>query len=356
METKNQKQILRGILLIALTGIGISSCKKNNPASPPSYTQTNLAADTVGYGGRIDTNLANAWGIAIGPTGSFWISSNHSGMTVIYDGNGAQVLAPVGIPLGSDENGASPTGVIYNSTTGFVIPGTGQPAKFIYATEDGIISAWNTGDTTIKVVDRSALNAIYKGIAMATDGAVNYIYATDFHNAKVDVFDQSFNYVGKTLSDPGIPAGFAPFNIHNIDGMLYVTYAKQKGPDNADDQSGAGNGYVDIYKPDGTLVKRFATQGTLNSPWGIAKAPDDFGQGSGAILISNFGDGRINVYDKDGNYKTQLQTNGVPVTIDGVWEIIFPQSGMSSLDPNKLYYTAGPKEESFGIFGYLKKN
>ena len=137
--------------------------------------------------------------------------------------------------------------------------------------------------------------------------------------------------------------------------MLYVTYAKQKGPDNADDQSGAGNGYVDIYKPNGSLVKRFATQGTLNSPWGIAQASSGFGLGANAILIGNFGDGRISVYDANGNYMSQLQNDGTVIAIEGLWAIVFPQAGMGSLDPNTLYFTAAPSGEKFGIFGYLKK-
>jgi uncharacterized protein (TIGR03118 family) len=353
---KNIKTLIISTAVITIFGIAIVSCKKNNSSSPASYQQTNLVADTAGYGAaRIDTSLDNPWGIAIGPTGAIWIAVNHSGATVIYDGSGNQLLAMIGIPLDTIANGASPSGVIYNGTSNFIIPGTGQPAKFIYVTEDGIVSAWNSGATTITVADRSAANAVYKGVAMANDGTANFIYAADLHNAKVDVFDQSFNYVStKVFSDPGIPAGFAPFNIQNIGGQLYVSYAKQKAPDNKDDQKGTGNGYIDIYKPDGTLVKRFASQGTLNSPWGIAAAPAGFGMGSNTILIGNFGDGRINVFDVNGNYQGQLQNNGAPITIEGLWAIIFPQSG-TSLDVNTLYFTSAPGEETYGIFGYLKK-
>ena len=266
------------------------------------------------------------------------------------------MLANVGIPLNGEANGASPTGVVYNSTTNFVIPATGQPAKFIYVSEDGIVAAWNTGDTTITVADRSGADAVYKGIAIANDGTANFIYVSDFHNAKVDVFDQSFHYVtNKTFTDPNMPAGYAPFNIQNIGGQLYITYAKQKAPDNADDEKGAGNGYVDVYKPDGTLVKRFASQGTLNSPWGIAQAPPGFGQVANAILIGNFGDGRINVFDANGNYQAQLQSNGTPISIDGLWAITFPSSTTGGLDLNTLYFTAGPQSETYGLFGYLRK-
>jgi len=345
------------LLVINMAGAG---CKHDHMPSLSTgghdYQQVNLVADTAGFGAvRVDTMLDNPWGISLGSTGAFWISDNHSGSTSIYDGNGNQLLANVGIPLGNDTFGASPSGVVYNTTTSFIVPENGKAAKFIYVTEDGIVSAWNKGDTTIKVADRAAENAVYKGIAIANDGTGNFIYVADFHNANVDVYDQSFNYVtNKTFTDPNIPAGFAPFNIQNIGGLLYIIYAKQKGPENMDDQSGAGNGYVDVFKPDGTFVKRFASQGTLNSPWGIAQAPPGFGQGTNAILIANFGDGFINVYDSSGNYIGPLENNGVPISIDGLWGIIFPPGTSGGLDANTLYFTAGPQEETYGIFGYLK--
>ena len=353
------KALFLGSAAVTILLFSVVACKKNNSSTPiASYQQTNLVADTAGYGAtRIDTDLDNPWGIAIGSTGAFWIAVNHSGSTVIYNGTGGQLLTAVGIPLDGTPNGASPSGVIYNSTSNFVIPANGQPAKFIYVTEDGIIAAWSSGDTTVTVADRSGADAVYKGIAMGNDGTANFLYVADLHNAKIDVFDQSFNYVAsKVLSDPGIPAGYAPFNIQNIGGQLYVTYAKQKGPDNEDDQSGAGFGYVDIYTPSGTLVKRFASQGTLNSPWGVAQAPAAFGMGSNAILVGNFGDGRINVFDANGNYQGQLSNNGTPITIEGLWAITFPQSTAGGLDVNTLYFTAGPVEETYGLFGYLKKN
>ena len=249
---------------------------------------------------------------------------------------------------------ASPSGIVFNTTTDFGIVDNG-PSSMIFATEDGFITAWSmsTGNATMIVVDRSSANAVYKGIAMAVDNNANYIYATDFHNARIDVFDKNFALVTKNFSDPNIPSGFAPFNIQNINGMLYVTYAMQKGPDNMDDQSGAGNGYVDVFMPSGTLVKRFASQGTLNSPWGIAAAPTSFGQGTGAILIGNFGDGHINVFDASGNYRGQLMNGANVITISGLWDITFNNI---LGDPSQLYFTSGPDNESHGLVGYLKKN
>ena len=331
--------VARFILFVAITG-----CKKNN--SNASYQQVNLVADTTGYGGaRIDPNLKNAWGIAIGPTGSFWLSANHSALSTIYDRSGAQELAPVAL-----NPGGAPTGVVYNNTVSFM------GAKFIYAGEDGIISAWSAGSATAIVANRSAFNTVYKGITIASDGGYNFIYATDFHNGHVDVYDQSFTYItSKPFADPSIPAGFAPFNIQNIGGKLYVTYAMQKAPDNMDDQKGAGNGYVNIFNADGTLWKRFASQGTLNSPWGIAQSSASFGQSATDILVGNFGDGRINVYDANGTYKSQLSNGGSTISIDGLWALQFPQNGIPAGDQNQLFFTAGPGEENHGLFGYIKQ-
>ena len=353
------------IAVFSIIGILIltNACTKKDytatsyPSSyAPSYQQVNLVADTAGFGAAIiDTKLLNAWGIAIGPTGKIWVSANHSGSTLIYDNNGIQQLAPVSIPFGTKGNAASPTGVIYNSTSDFIVPGKGA-SKFIFSTEDGILSAWNnnTGTSTMTVADRSSAGAVYKGIAMANDGGTNFIYATDFHNAKVDVFDNNFSFVTtKPFIDPGIPAGYAPFNIAYVGGQLYVTYAKQLAPDNHDDESGPGHGYIDIYTTGGVLVKRFATQGTLNSPWGVAQVPAAFGQVANAILIGNFGDGNINVYDANGAYQGKLMQNGNAISIPGLWAITF--DNVAPADPNQLFFTAGPTLEAHGLFGYLKK-
>ena len=356
-STPQQSFLLAFIFVLSMATVSCRRDKSVTPVGAVSFQQTNLVADSTGFGAaRIDANLNNPWGIAIGPTGALWISDNHSGNTSIYDGSGNTLLANVGIPLHGVANGSAPTGVVYNATTSFMIPANGLPAKFIYVSEDGIVAGWNTGDTTVTLADRSAQNAIYKGVAIATDGGSNFIYAADFHNAKVDVFDQSFNLVNnKPFVDPSIPAGFAPFNIQNIGGQLYVTYAKQSGPDNEDDQAGAGFGYVDVYKADGSFVKRFASQGTLNSPWAVAQAPAGFGLGTNAILVGNFGDGRINIYDAAGAYQGQLSNNGSVIAINGLWALTFPTSTAGGLDLNTLYFTAGPQGETYGIFGNLKR-
>lgn len=324
------------------------------------YRQTNLVADTAGFNAaRMDSNLNNAWGIAINPNGVLWISSNGKGMSVVYDKNGVPKRKPVGISSQGMPNGGAPSGVVFNNTGDFKIMATGETSKFIFAGEDGKLYAWASGDTTRTVADRSSSGAVYKGIELAKDGGANFLYVTNFSGSKIDVFDNNFNYVtSKPFSDPGIPPDFGPFNIRMIDGLLYVTYAKHLAPENKDDQKGVGNGYVDIFKMDGTFVKRFASQGKLNSPWGIEKAPQGFGQGKSSILVGNFGDGRINVFEAfEGEFMGQIKSasTGMPLTIDGLWGITFPDGNISGDNPNKLYFTAGPNDEGHGLFGYIMK-
>lgn len=316
----------------------------------PAYAQTNLVSDTAGFNAaRIDPTLVNGWGIAINPSGIFWINANGTDNSEVFDRNGVPRRPPVSVP--------TPSGIVFNTTTDFIIPATNTLSRFIFASEDGKIYAWSSGNSALTVVDRSSFNAVYKGLELANDGSGNFLFATDFHNGKIDVFDKSFNLVSaKPFMDTRIPSGFAPFNIRLIDSVLYVTYAKQLAPDNHDDQKGPGNGYVDIYKKDGSLLKRFASRGKLNSPWGIEKATLGFGQGKEAILIGNFGDGRINVFDQEeGEFERPLFSNGKPLVIDGLWAITFPDGRVPGDNPDKLYFSAGPFDESHGLFGYLLK-
>ena len=342
--------VIISLVLFSLLMTAMSGCKKDDTTTQSSYVQTNLVSDVSGYGAfRVDANLANPWGIAIGPTGSFWISANHTGYTTVYDRNGAQLLPAISIPSLTTPNGGKPTGVVYNSSA--LSFGGG---KFIYAGEDGTISIWISGPTTIMVSDRSSFGAVYKGIAIANDGGADFLYLANFKGNNIDVFDANFNFVTtKAFDDPTIPAGFAPFNIYNHDGKLYVTYAKLKGPDNEDDEKGVGNGYVNIFNPNGTLVKRFATKGTLNSPWALVDAPVGFGLGTDIILVGNFGDGKINIFKADGTYKGQLSNSDAVISIEGLWALAFPENGIPAGNQNQLFFTAGPADETHGIFGYL---
>ena len=327
-----------------------------NVVTPPAvvnagFLQTNLVADVSTAGARVvDPNLVNSWGIAFGTTGALWVANNGTGTSTVYDAAGNKQNITVTIP-GADPNAAGvPTGIVFNGTGDFAIPNVG-PSSFIFAGEDGTIAAWGPGMTTAAIIaDRSANDAVYKGITMASNGGVNFLYLTDFHNARVDMFDHNNAFVG-SFTDPTIPAGFAPFGIANIAGKLYVTYAKQKAPDNEDDVAGAGNGYVVVFNADGTVNHRFVSQGALNSPWGVVMAPSGFGSLGGAILIGNFGDGRINAYDATtGAFIDSLRDgNGSPIVISGLWGLAFGPDVSSTT----LYFAAGPGDESHGLMGTL---
>lgn len=332
-----------------------------------NFMQVNLVANNSSYGASfVDPLLKNAWGLAFTPNGFAWISANGAGVSDIYTGEGAMVRPAVTIPSATGPSGGAPTGVVFNgSSTDFLLPNN-QAARFIFAAEGGIISAWNqaSGNNAIVVKDNSA-TASYKGLALATHNGANFLYATNFKMARIDVFDKDYNAVSMAFTDPQIPTGFAPFNVQNVDGMLYVTYAKV-GP-TGDDVAGMGNGYVDIYTTGGSLVQRFVSAGQLDSPWGIAKAPstffgDDNEGDASIILIGNFGNGRINAYHSNGKFMGELAlhpTPGqpqVPLVIHGLWSISFAPVTATSIDPNRLYFTAGPNDEEDGLYGYIKKN
>jgi len=262
--------------------------------------QINLVSEVDDY---IPAFLSRAWGIAFNEAGEACLSSNGKGLSTIYDGNGLTLKSTVGIPFNGDPTGAAPSGVVYNNTSAFIIPSTGEKSEFIVATENGTIAAWSSGSVATTVADQSAAKAVYKGLAIAKQGGKSFLYASDFRNAKIDVYDQFFTYQdGYSFTDPDMPAGYAPFNIREINGELYVTYAKQLGPENKNDDAGPGRGYIDIYDLDGSFIKRFASGGTLNSPWGIEKVSGS----QPAILVGNFGNGKINVFDIKGNFRNEI--------------------------------------------------
>ncbi len=348
MQFKMSRSLFLGVIPAALLAVG---CAGSSGSRARTFLQTNLVSDTAGVAAMTDANLKNAWGISFSPSGPFWISANGTGVSVVYDGTGATQLAPVVIPAAGGATNGPVTGQVYNGTTDFAIGGSGA-SVFIFDNEDGVLSAWNGGAGASVVSDQSATGAVYKGLAMASTGGANFLYAANFNAGTVDVFDKNFAKTS-SFTDPNAPAGFAPFGIRNIGGQLFVTFAKQNAAKH-DDVKGPGNGYVDIFDPNGTLVKRLISQGALNSPWGIAQAPAGFGHVGNALLIGNFGDGRINAYDiSTGQFMETLNGgSGQPLVIDGLWALTFGNGG-SGGDPNKLYFTAGPNGEADGLFGYL---
>jgi uncharacterized protein (TIGR03118 family) len=322
-----------------------------------NFRQANLVADAAGAGAvTIDPNLVNPWGLGFGPTGILWVANNGTGTSTTYDAAG--VKQPLTVTITGNQVPGVPTGLILNSTTDFAIPNS-TAALFIFAGEDGSISAWNAaaGTTSVIVANRGlvinpgpVLGAVYKGLAIGSSAGANFLYAADFQNGHIDMFDKSYTFV-KSFTDATIPAGFAPFNIANINGQLYVTYAKQLAPDNKDDQAGLGNGFVDVFNTDGTLVRRFASNGNLNSPWAVAAAPASFGPFAGTILVGNFGDGRIGAYDAaSGAFIDFLRdASGNAIAIPGLWGLTFGPTGTSTT----LYFASGPGGEAHGLVGTL---
>ena len=315
-----------------------------------------------------DPKLINPWGIATNPTGgAFWVSDNGTGVTSLYQGDvgGSAFIATAGLP--SVTGLGSPTGQVFNGTTDFVVSSgaSSGPAVFLFASEDGSITAWNPSvpipaPSTKAQVVVPASTAVFKGIAIANNSigskTGNFLYAADFHGGVIDVFDKNFQLttLGSSFTDPALPTGFAPFNVQNLGGKLYVAYAKQDAAKH-DDTAGAGNGIVDVFDTSGKLLQRLVTGGSLNSPWGVALAPVGFGPFGGDLLVGNFGDGRVNAFDPStGSLVGALRNaTGNPLTIDGLWGMTFG-NGVTAGDKSTLYFAAGPGGEAHGLFGSIK--
>jgi uncharacterized protein (TIGR03118 family) len=352
----------RGPALALALMLGAVIC----PAADNSYTAHNLVSDGTIPADHVDPRLVNAWGVSRSPTGPWWVADNGTGYSTIYDGNGNINSLFVLVP-------GDPTGTVYNAGAGFVITdGTNSgPALFLFDGEGGTISGWNPvvpppapSHQAFVAVDNSAAGAIYKGLAIALTPAGDRLYAADFHNARIDVFDGSFQpvVIPGAFVDPGIPAGFAPFNVQNLNGMIFVAYAKQ---DEAgeDEVPGPGLGFVTAFNTSGKYLTRVATRGALNAPWGMTIAPQGFGAFSGKLLVGNFGDGRINAYglaaaDRSsvGAALGHLETaDHQPVVIDGLWGMDFG-NGSGAGPTTTLFFAAGPDGETHGLFGSIVAN
>jgi uncharacterized protein (TIGR03118 family) len=326
------------------------------------FQQTNIVSDIPGLAASTDHNLINPWGLSQDPaSGRFRVSDNGTGLSTVYDAHGNPHPTTVEIPLPAGGTGtAAPTGNVRNTTSGFVISehGRSAPADILFATEEGTITAWNPRvdkNHALVAADNSASGAVYKALTMGNNSRGTFLYATNFHNGTVDVFDSHFHQVqlAGSFTDPNLLAGFAPFGIKNINGTLFVTYAEQDA-DKHDDVAGVGNGFIDEFDSNGNLLERFASQGALNSPHGMAVAPADFGAFSNALLVGNFGDGRINAFDlKTGRFLGQLvDAGGHPIANVGIWGMTFG-NGAGGTRANTLYFVAGINGEKDGLFGAI---
>jgi len=316
-----------------------------------SYHQRNLVSNGGVPAEHVDTDLVNAWGLAASAAGPWWVNAADAGKSLLYNGEGVKNSLVVAVA-------GAPTGIVFNGGTGFVLPSAGA-ARFLFASEDGTISAWSPSlvpnTQAVVVIDNSASGASYKGLAIDSTTAGTRLYAANFHDARVDVFDASFApvTVAGAFTDPSLPAGYAPFGIQTLAGSVFVAYAKQDAA-GEDEVAGEGLGVIDKYDLAGHLLARVATGGALNAPWGMALAPAGFGRFSGKLLVGNFGNGRINVFDPvtfepKGHLKG---ADGKAIVIDGLWGIAFGNGGTAG-PKTTLFFAAGPNDEEDGLFGRL---
>ena len=331
-------------------------CTLPTLSSAQVFRQTNLVTDdqSVHKAAITDPKLVNVWGLSYSPTGAFWVSNNGSGTSTLYAVNPTTNAAGI-VPLTVTIPGAgSVTGQVFNTTGGF------HSDNFLFVSEDGTVSGWRggpkgTGNTAETFVAGSTAN-VYKGSAIATVGGHGYFYEANFRTGNIDVLkgDAGAPNLSGNFKDSTLPTGYAPFNIQKLGSTLYVTYALQDAFKH-DDVAGLGNGFVDAFDLNGNFLARVGSQGTLDSPWGLALAPSSFGAYAGDLLVGNFGDGRINVFNPTTDtYLGQLQDETHhPIAIDGLWGLIPGNNGGAGSAGN-IYFSAGPNGESHGVFGSLQ--
>jgi uncharacterized protein (TIGR03118 family) len=326
----------------------------------PGYSLTRLVSDKPGVAEHQDTDLVNAWGLAAGPETPWWVGDNGTALSTIYGSDGTKGSFMVRVK-------EDPTGVVFNGGSDFVVTHGmhSGPSLFLFDTEAGQILGWNPtvpppapSTKSFVVVDKTSEGAIFKGLAIASTPDGDRLYAADFHNAKVDVFDGNFTQITTPgqFTDPNLPKGYAPFGIQAIGSDVFVTYAKQV-PGSGDEADGRTLGFVDEYDTSGMFVARVASRGVLNAPWGLAMAPSNFGRFSNDLLVGNFGNGKINAYSwSGGSWKHAgklRRRSGTIIKISGLWAIQFGNGGPSGA-ANQLFFTAGPGDESHGLFGVIE--
>lgn len=355
MFTANQTRIaprrgwMPALILSALALLAL-------PALAQKVDITYLTSDLPAVGAFQDTNLVNAWGMSISPTGPWWISDNGTGLSTLYSGTGQPQSLVVTIPSGTGSGSGTPSGTVYNpSTTDFKIHNIATP--FLFCTEDGTISGWYAGTTAFIAVNHNSSGAVYKGLALGSAGGANYLYVANFNAGTVEAYDGTYathSFGANAFVDTTIPSGYAPFNIVNIgNNKLVVTYAKQDAAKH-DDVPGPGNGYVDVYDTMGNLQFRLQHYIWLNSPWAAVVAPQSFVGFGGDLLIGNFGSGLISAYNaSNGAFMgNMINVADLPVQIGGLWALAFGNGG-SGGPTSTLFFTAGPYGEGHGIFGMI---
>lgn len=337
-----------------------------------AFVQKNLVGDTAAGSVTVDANLVNPWGITFLPGAPVWVANNGSETSTLYDGAG--VPQPAGTPLivhlPAGTGGAfGPTGIVGNTTTDFVVTAATKSgaAVFIFSGDGGMIAGWSPAVDPVNAIAMytDAGGADYKGLTLANNGSGNFLYATDFHNNKVDVFNATFTLqtpsaTSFTFKDPALPAGYAPFGIQALNtgaggtAQIYVTYAKQLAPGNRGNVDGAGLGIVDIYDTNGKFVKTLVPAGgVLNAPWGVALAPADFGTLSNTVLVGNLGDGKINGFTPDtGAAMGALTTASGTFAVPGLWGIAFGNDAHSQ-PHNTLFFAAGINNYANGSYGRI---
>ncbi|HTD94078.1 MAG TPA: TIGR03118 family protein [Chitinophagaceae bacterium] len=385
MNTKNVKDVVtrpgKKMILVAATAMALAiGCKKPNVdvKDLKDFKQVNLVANNSKYAPlTIDPTLINAFGIAWSPTGIAWVNSAGGHVSELYTSEGGIARQGVNIPTPTDSINGFPCGIVFSSGKGFNL--ANGPSAFLFTSFDGVLSGWNgaSGNNAKRI--KAPAGASFTGLAIASNGGRNFIYGANFGKSRIVVWDTAFNLVSMPFVDPSLPAKYSPYNIQAVGDYLFVMYAVLG--DDGHGVSGAGNGYVSVFKTDGTFLKRFASRGTLNIPWGVTMAPgsfledNDMGDGNDdeggygdksdlqrgkhdpkdpVILVGNFGDGRINVFSQDGIYLGQLQSHKHTIVIEGLWALTFPPA-TANIDSKRLYFSAGPANEADGVFGYVIK-
>ncbi len=353
-HTRLRSWITAAALVVVAVSVLASA---TSAASPNSYVVTNLVSDVPGVATTTDPDLVNAWGLAALSASPWWVADNGTDLSTLYQANGTKLSLEISIP------GGAPTGLVGNASGSFVVSnGTSSGvALFIFDTEAGVIAGWSpvvNPTEAIAAVNRPG--SIYKGLAIGSTAAGNRLYAADFKNAHVDVFDGTFNLLNLpgAFVDPELPDGYAPFGIANLGGFIFVAYAKQDA-DQEDEVAGQGRGFVSQFDLDGNFIRRVASHGQLNAPWGIAQAPATFGVFGGNLLVGNFGDGEINAYEQqpDGSYERVGALRGSdhkPIVIDGLWALDFGKGTVVNGPTDTLFFTAGPDDETHGLFGSIR--